>query len=251
MRDFLAAPGAITKAFRFFFALLILGSAQSLYAIIQIETTVDPSTSKAFILDLRQKTGLASIGIDRNRQLTFRQDERRVAGSEIMFELITNAIRDPKNTFFIRDFSRADYIHFSETDQGTVDVETGKTAYEVKFDFEDFKRSRRYSSDEALGSFSFGINLFHEIDHKVSYDPSDPIPETGVRPDHGSRETRGVIERTNLVRRQLGLIPRDSKSHSGRRYKGIVGLFKNTFQILFKDDFGRRKFLRWKVGRRS
>ncbi len=246
MRVFLATPVSFIKVFGFF-SLLFLITLSSVHAKIQISSNVDPIRTNSFVRDLREKTGLKSLRLDGKNFLVFDSESEILAGSNTMRGLIRGAIKDSKNTFQITDLSGSPKIHFSQTDQGTVDVETGKTKYLVKFDFEDFEKSRRYSSDEALGSFSLGINLFHEIDHKVSYDPADPIPVSGVRPDKSSPEARGVIENTNLVRRELGLIPRDTKSRFGFRYKGLVGSFRNTFQILFRSDKGRRKFLRWRV----
>ncbi len=250
MRVVVGSPALLHKNIGFLipvFLLLVLG----IEARIRIASDVDEQRINMLISDVREKTGLASLLLDRENYMAYEGSSGKSKSSKTMRDLLVGAIDDNKNTFVIVNSSRNENIHFSQTDQGTVDLETGKILFRVRFDFEDFERSRIYSSDEALGSFSLGINLFHEIDHKVSYNPNDPIPNTGVRPDKSSPEARGVIEKTNIVRRELGLITRDSQSHSGSRYNGIVGFFRNTYQILFHDESGNRKFLRWKVGRRS
>ena len=163
-----------------------------------------------------------------------------------MRQLIIGAINDSKNTFRIFDSSNSDKVLFGKTDQGTVDLDTGEVKYDIEFDFADFANARKFSSEDVLGSFSFGLTLFHELDHKVSYDPRDPIPESNVRPDKSTRKVRGVIENTNIVRGELALIPRLSSAHSGRVYKGKISFLKNTYQIPFVDSSGKKKYLRWK-----
>ena len=245
MQYLLAIPVLFFKRLGFltFIFLIFVCSAE---AKIQISQNVEPERREAIVNDIREKTGLVSLAADENNVLFLKGLNEILGGSETMRSLILGAIEDMENTFLIQDYSRSARINFSQTDQGTVNVETGKTRYIVGFDFDDFEKSRRYSSDEALGSFSLGINLFHEIDHKVSYDPTDPIPESGVRPDKSSERERGVIENTNLVREELGLIARDPKSKFGIRYRGLVSQFRNTLQILFRNKKGKRRFLRWR-----
>jgi len=245
MRDLIATP-----VFHYlgclFIVFIFLTTAPNVNAKIQFQKNLDSETTTQFVDDLREKTGLSSLRVRQEGFLIYDGKSESSDGSKTMRHLISGAIDDQLNTFEIKSESKSTSIHFSQTDQGTVNTETGKTRYLVSFDFEDFDKSRRYSSGEALGAFSYAINLFHEIDHKVSYDPSDPIPPSGVRPDRGSPIHRGVIEQTNLVRKELGLIARDSKTRFGFRYRGLVSLFRNTYQILFRDRKGKKKFLRWK-----
>ena len=232
MKDFSATPVLYIKQLGFI-SFIFLTFVLSADAKIQFSPGISQERMDEFVNDLREKTGLKNLKIGKGNFLAYTDHSETIGGSQTMRQLIKGAIDDNANTFVITDESRSTKIHFSQTDQGTVDIETGKTRYLVNFDFEDFDRSRRYSSNEALGSFSFAINLFHEIDHKVSYDPNDPIPASGVRPDKGSREHRGVIEQTNLVRKELGLISRDSKTRFGFRYKGLVSLFRNNLPNSF------------------
>ena len=203
------------------------------------------SNTIALIGDLREKTGLLSIALNGQGELNYDRLEAPFSGSVKMRSLIVSAIDDTRNTFQIIDKSRSRNVHFSLTDQGTVDIQTGDVVYHVYFDFDDFAESRNYSSEQAIRSFSTGLVLFHEIDHKVSYDPTDPLPANGVRPDRSSRGIRGVIENTNIVRAELGLIPRDEKNVHRNRYRGLVHFLKKTAKIPFRNYSGKRKFLRW------
>ncbi|NNE98337.1 MAG: hypothetical protein HKN25_04870 [Pyrinomonadaceae bacterium] len=197
--------------------------------------------------DLREKMGLASIGFDKHETLIYDKREPAIRGSEKMRELILSAIDDQKNVFLVCNYSGANEVQFAKTDKGWIDVNSRITTYEIMFDFEDFENSRRYTPDVVLESYSLGILLFHEIDHKVSYDPKYPIPPTGVRPDKSSRGVRGVIENTNIVRRELSLVLRNSKRRIAKRYRGANQIFTNTRQITFKGPAGKRNFLRWKL----
>ncbi len=241
--------------FVFILLLLLILSAQTVSAKIQITTSSDLlsenqisySRTQAIIDDLREKTGLNSIEIDESGILGYDISEAPIGGSEKMRQLILGAIDDNNNTFQISNSPKSKTVHFSKTDQGTLDLEMGMVFYDIRFDFSDFENAKKYSSKESLESFSLGIMIFHEIDHKVSYDPDDPIPEKGFRPDKSKKNVRGVIENTNIVRNELGLILRDKKSAFGKKYRGKLRSLKNTIQIRFFDSFGKRKFLRWKL----
>lgn len=91
--------------------------------------------------------------------------------------------------------------------------------------------------------------MYHEIDHKVSYDPKNPIPPTatGNRPDIGGVGIRGVIDNVNVAQSQLGLAQRAPGAHRGQEYKGFDSMYKGTYQIPFIDGSGKQKFLRWKL----
>ena len=199
----------------------------------------------ALIGDIREKTGLLSIDINQRGELTYDRAEASFGGSAKMRSLVLGAMEDEKNTFQIIDISGSKDVHFSITDQGTVDIQTGEVLFQIFFDFSDFVASRNYSSKQAIQSFTPGLVLFHEIDHKVSYDPNDPIPASGVRPDKSSGTVRGVIENTNNVRAELGLIPRVEKGFHRHKYQGLVGLFGKSAVIPFRNNAGKRRFLRW------
>jgi len=209
---------------------------------------ISDSRVQDFEADLREKTGLQGIKFSENGILNYDKTEEPVMGSRKMREVILGAINDQMNIFEIRDISGAKEIQFAATDIGTIEVNSRITTYQVMFDFADFENTRKYTADEVLDSFSLGINLLHEIDHKVSYDPNNPIPKTGVRPDKSKNGLRGVIENTNVVRKELSLVLRRSNQHNGRRYKGKNHILDRTYQITFVNKRGKRKsYLRWKL----
>ena len=126
--------------------------------------------------------------------------------------------------------------------------DAGVTTYQVKIDFADFHDARNLSDSEAVDAFSLSLNLYHEIDHKVSYDPSNPIPGgMTMRPDISPGPgVSGVIDDVNVAQTQLGLATRAPGAHVGQRYNGPDSRFKNTHQIEFRAS-GKAKFLRWKL----
>ncbi len=191
--------------------------------------------------DLHSKTGLESLRFDGRGELVFDLREKAEKGSRKMRQAITGAILDDRNIFEIGDHSNSGKIHFALTDAGTIDVNTLITVYKVQFDFADFKNAERFSDAEVLESYTLGITLFHEIDHKAGYDTENPMPLFGVRPETSSPNTTGVIENVNSVRAELGLILRDTKRIAGRRYG------KNMFEIPFLDQSGKKKYLRWEI----
>jgi hypothetical protein len=204
-------------------------------------------SGRELINDLQSKTGLRSIGIDEMGRLIYDRSEKPSGGSEKMRRLILGAIDDPRNFFQISDYPDAAGLHFGRIDEGTVDLETGKVCYDVGFDFTDFTDAAGFSPPEVLASFSPGIVLFHEIDHKVSYDPAGPIPAGKVRPDKSTENIRGVIENTNIVRKELGLILRDAETAAGELSGGDTRFFYRTIRIPFFDRSGGRVYLRWKL----
>jgi len=211
------------------------------------------SQLKAIRDDLRKKTGLKSIDFAKKTG-RFSYDSKEVAsgGSTTLRQTITGAIDDSKNVFQLNDYSGSQSVNFAEGDPGTVDSTTRVTTYQIKIDFADYADARNLSDSDAFASFSLGLNLFHEIDHKVSYDSSDPIDSRiGFRDDLtrtiGGVSVRGVIERENIVRSQLGLISRDPGTHAGTPYTGNDPRFRGTHQIPFTDASGQAKFIRWKL----
>lgn len=200
---------------------------------------------KALEKDLRAKTGLQSIAFQ-NGKLTYDSNEVAKGGSAKLREAITGAINDTKNVFQVGDYSGSKSIQFAETDGGSLDKNTGITTYQVKFDFADFRNARDHSHSEVMDSFSFGLNLYHEIDHKVSYDPSNPIPRGfATIPDVSPRPgISGVIDNVNIASSQLNLILRDRGAHTGQKYTGHDSSYKNTYYIPFDNG---KKFLRWKL----
>ena len=231
--------------FAIILTVLILIHTYQVKAEIEIVGVVNSNT-QLLLEDLRLKTGLNSIAIGENNRITYSRSENAVSGSATMRRQLVGAIEDKLNIFEIHDHSKSGAVHFCKTDAGTVFVDSGSVRYQISFDFSDFVSSRRISSGDAHESFSLGLMLFHEIDHKVSYDPSDPIPPGGIRPDKSDPQTRGVVENTNIVRTELGLITRDSRTSKGERYKGLIRALKNTFQIRFHSSSGRTEYLRWR-----
>lgn len=198
--------------------------------------------------DLRKKTGLNSITVNTTGVLSYDKNEKSTAGSETMRRAILGAIDDKKNMFRIINGSGSKDIQFGVTDQGSIDVNSRITTYQIMIDFADFENSRKYTPKEVQRSYTVGIALFHEIDHKASYDSRDPLPKSGVRPDISSGGIRGVIENTNAVRKELSLSLRDPKRYRGKIYKGHIPVFENTHQIEFQSASGTRKlFLRWRL----
>ena len=198
--------------------------------------------------ELRKTTGLNRITVNKNGVLSYDKNEKSTSGSEKMRRAILGAIDDQKNVFRIINVSRSRKIQFGVTDQGTTDVNSRITTYQIMIDFADFENSRKYTPEEVQKSFTVGIVIFHEIDHKASYDSRDPLPKSGIRPDISSRGIRGVIENTNAVRKELSLSLRDPKQYLGKIYYGHSPVFANTHQIEFQSATGKRKlFLRWRL----
>lgn len=224
-------------------ALLVLGVSMTSKA----KIIVRASKAAALEREIKAKTGLGSVGFNASGALTFLMGERPQGGSQKYRQLIIGAASDPLNVFLVEDHSGSRGIHFAETDEGTKDIVTGITTYRIRLDFGDFENSRSYTSREVRRSFTTGIALFHEIDHKVSYDPMDPIPASGVRPDKSTKHVRGVIENANIVRNELSLMKRRPTQHKGKLYKGVVASFRGMYEIEFTSDSGKRKHLRWKI----
>jgi len=201
--------------------------------------------------DLQAKTGLTSIKFDSNGKLTYDRSEVAKGGSASLRQAIEGAIDDHKNIFQLGNYSGSESVNFAETDAGTVTVNgnTRVTTYQVKIDFADFSDAKNLSDVDALKSFTVGLVLAHEIDHKVSYDPGNPIPSDfpAGRPDISPRAgVPGVIDDDNVIRSQLGLIPRAPGTHTGENYTGKDPQYKGTVSIQFNDPSGKAKFVRWK-----
>src|SRR5262249_54670483 len=124
--------------------------------------------------DLRAKTGLNSIGFDKNGRLAYDKSEKANGGSAQLRQAITGAIDDQKNVFQLGDYSNSENIQFASTDAGSFNSTTGITTYQVQLDFADYQDARNLSDTEAIDSFTIGLTLYHEVDHKVSYDPANP-----------------------------------------------------------------------------
>ena len=203
--------------------------------------------------DLRKKSGLSSITFN-NGVLTYDHNEKASGGSEKLRRAITGAIDDQKNVFRLNDVTGSTSINFQNTDSGTT-FQNGqggitRTEYEISIDFGDYQNAALYSDNSALEAFSVGDGLFHEIDHKVSYDPADPIMPGLQRPDTALDplgpafmnvlDRPGVIQNERMVQSQLGLPLRDNDhvAHPGPN---------GTFQISFHDKNGNQKFVRWKL----
>ncbi|NNE97573.1 MAG: hypothetical protein HKN25_00995 [Pyrinomonadaceae bacterium] len=210
--------------------------------------SVSDSDREIIETDLRKKTGMESIEFDQKGLLSYDGNEQAYKSSKTMRRAILGAIDDKNNIFFISDVSGSRQIQFALTDRGTIDTNTRITSYQVMIDFADFKNSRKYSPVQVSDSYTIGITLYHEINHKVSYDPNDPIPPSGVRPDLGTKSVRGVIENTNAVRKELSLSLRDSKSYLANEYRGNNKVYAKTHQVLFRCFRGKLKlYLRWKI----
>jgi RHS repeat-associated protein len=197
--------------------------------------------------DLQAKTGLSSIHFGNNGKLTYDKNEKANGGSAQMRQAITGAIDDSKNIFQIGDYSGSENIQFAGADAGTTNTSNpGVTTYQVKIDFADFRDARNLSDSQALDAFSLGLNLYHEIDHKVSYDPNNPLT-AGLRPDISPGPgIPGVIDDVNVAQSQLSLATRVPGAHTGQPYKGFDTRLKNTYQIE-SNSGGKAKFLRWKL----
>lgn len=176
--------------------------------------------------DLQQKTGLKSVKFDKDGKLGYDKNEKASGGSANLRDQITAAIDSKTDTFKLGDYSGSDNIQFAETDAGS--VSNGVTTYNVKFDFADFQNAADHSDTQAMGSFSVGLVLSHEIDHKFpSFNPSDNGPG-------------GVIDFVNGERSQLGLPARDLGSHRGTCSNG-------TCSVSFHDSNGQQHLLKWQL----
>jgi hypothetical protein len=218
---------------------------------------ISSSQKTAIENDLNEKSGLKSIKFDRNGELSYDKSETTGNGSEKFRQAITGAIDDEINVFQLSNYSGSKDVIFAEINEGTTVVTTAfyegilvekskLSIYRMRIDFADYENSEKHTSDEVLRSHTIGITLFHEINHKVSYDPNDPTPAKGVRPDKSSRRVRGVIENTNMVRKQLSLMLRKSNRHGGKKYTGSFHLYEQCYQLPFVSDSGKRMYLRWK-----
>ncbi|REJ75275.1 MAG: hypothetical protein DWQ47_07250 [Acidobacteria bacterium] len=205
----------------------------------------DPELVEAISEDLRNLSGLRGLEFDEYSSLHSASEFDE--GSPLFREFLLDVIADNRLVFVIENNPGSKLIRFAKTDAGTVDVETGIVEYVIELDAEDFRSCRKLSSREALEAFSIGLVLFHEIDHKVSYDPNDPMPPSGVRPDVSEGELRGVIERTNLIRNELKMALRDPGRHQGEIYRGSLPAFRSTASISFTDQKGKRRLIRWKL----
>ena len=168
---------------------------------VKVKHRIKSAQQKEIERDLREKAGLKSLRFDENGMLIFNKTEKPEKGSKKFRQLITGAIQDQNNIFEIVNYSNSGEFHFAKIDEGTTIaltenkgqriVENGRvTIYRIMIDFADYKNSQRYSHKEVLQSHTIGITLFHEINHKVSYDLTDPIPAGGIRPDKSSSSIR-------------------------------------------------------------
>lgn len=221
--------------------IIIISNRQTPVHRIDQKRQVSDATIRIFERDLREKTGLKSLRFASNNELIYSFLEKATSGSEKMREAIKAAIDDELNIFQISDYSNSKNIQFAKTDAGTVYVATGITEYRVEFDFADFVSAEKHSDVDALYSFTLGITLFHEINHKVDHQGNDDLPFRGIRPDLSTKRFAGVIENTNWVRAELGLIERDTTRILGEKY------IDNVYEIPFVDEVGNNKFLRWEV----
>jgi hypothetical protein len=129
-------------------------------------------------------------------------------------------------------------VLFAQT-QGVVslDPQGKKTeSFEIKIDFNDFKR---VSGDmSAIASYSIGIAAIHEFDHNL-YGPVSDDPNNATNP--GPVETRFI----NPIRRELGLPEREN--YIGQPTSPTQQAFfpKGGSELRFKLN-GKAKYLRWR-----
>lgn len=199
--------------------------------------------------DLKRLSGLSSVVIARDGAIRLEPNGRLEGGSVSFREFLSKLVNDPTRIFVIQVADGSKDVNFAKADAGTTDLDTGVVYFRIFLDPSDFRSARRYSDKRLLGSFSYGIVIFHEIAHKVSYDPEDPIPSAGVRPDVAENGIKGVIEHTNRIRSELGLPLRKEQRHAGDIYRGPVSGLRNTCSIEFDGNKGQRLVLRWKLTR--
>jgi RHS repeat-associated protein len=182
--------------------------------------------------DLQKKTGLGSVRFDKDGQLTYDKNEVAHGGSAKLRDQMTAAIDDKKNGFELGDYSGSRDFSFMNTDPGTNDNNTGVTTYQVRIDFADFQNASDHSDTQAMAAYSIGLNLSHEINHKV---PGGP---RGMQtPDEGPG---GVIDFVNGIQTELGLPTRDPGSHEALCNNG-------TCSISFHDQSGGQSLVRWQL----
>jgi hypothetical protein len=182
----------------------------------------------AIAKDLRQKTGLSSIGFDNNGKLGYDKNEIAEGGSIGLREQITSAIDSQSNIFKLGDYSGDSEVTFINADQGTVDKNTGISTYNIQIDFADYANAAALSDKQALAAFSLGLGVSHEVDHKF------PVPN--------ARDTGpgGVIDNVNVFQRQLSLATRDINVHD-------IVCPSGRCSIPFHDGNGKERTLRWQM----
>jgi hypothetical protein len=175
--------------------------------------------------DLQKKTGLKSINFDKNGRLSYDKNEKASGGSAGLRAQITSAIDSQTEVFNLGDYSGSPSIDFATTDAGT--KAGGVSTYEVQIDFADFRNAADLSDTHAMAAFSVGLNISHEIAHKLP---------TFIRDDTGDK---GVISIINNFQRQLGLSTRDTNVHD-------ITCLTGTCSIPFYNSDGKQQLLKWK-----
>jgi RHS repeat-associated protein len=219
-----------------------------------IENTTDANLLRltdeqleAIAADLRKKTGLSSIAFKAGT-LTYDKNEEASGGSTKLRIGITGAINDHTKIYQLSDKSNTK-VNFMATDQGTtttVHGAPGPTTYQIGIDFADYDSAADLSDTDALAAFSLGSGIYHETNHKESYDSSDPMLKSfafGTRPDNSpdGGHTPGVIDNENWANFELNRAQRVD-AHNATRSPALGSHFG---QIRFLDSSGRQKLIRW------
>jgi hypothetical protein len=145
-----------------------------------------------------------------------------------MRDQITAVIDSKTDIFRLSDYSGSQDIQFMQTDQGTTDIKTGVTTFNVQIDFADFQNAAGQSDFLAAAAFSVGLVLSHEFDHKFpNFNPTDNGPG-------------GVIDFVNGMQKELGLPTRDLGSHQGVCSHG-------NCSVSFHDANGQQHLLKWQM----
>jgi hypothetical protein len=132
-------------------------------------------------------------------------------------------------------------VAFADVDEGTVHTDSSekrtRTDYNVRVDFGDFQRVG--GDNEAKETFSIGLVLIHEFDHKIYNITDSPNSDT----DPGPLENKYL----NPIRRELGLAERvryEAKAANTGILKSIYQTSAAGNYLVFKIS-GKEKILHW------
>ncbi|MBI4854828.1 MAG: RHS repeat-associated core domain-containing protein, partial [Acidobacteria bacterium] len=203
------------------------------------------SRLKRIAEDLQKKIGLKSLNFV-NGNLTYDKNEKPSGGSAILQDNILGAINDPNNIYILNDTTDDTSVSFAQADTGTQDSKTRVTKYNISIDFGDFASAKDQSDSRAFEAFSLGLVLFHEINHKATYDSDGNIIDNFRFDVSSNPKAVGVIDFVNQANKELGLIIRAPGVHKAVPNPGNTNLASNTLGIQFKDRDGKDKFVRFK-----
>lgn len=193
--------------------------------------------------DLQAKTGLKNLKFV-DGKLTYDPNEVASGGSKTLRDNILGAINDQFNSFILSNASGNESVSFARIEPGA--WITGLRTYFIQIDFADYTNAKNFSDSDAYDAFSLGLQIFHEINHKATYNASGETIYTFRNDVSTTPKILGVIDVVNLAQAELGLIQRASGAHDAVSEPGNTSLAPGTLGVQFKDGSGKDKFVRFK-----